>query len=65
MHHANSDKNIYVRELRWNNKVYNKNYVDHFDLLKGGVLDFSMDKKPNKNRGTTPETYPYSFSINK
>lgn len=62
---ANSDKNIYVNDLHWNNKLYNKNYLDHFDLLKGGVLDFIMDNKPNKQRGTSADTYPYSFSINK
>lgn len=62
---ANSDKNIYVKDVKWNTKIYNKNYIDHFDLLKGGTLDFSMDNKPDKKRGTTADAYPYSFSVNK
>ena len=62
---ANSDKNIYVKYLRWDGKTLGRNYIDHFDLLKGGTLDFTMDSKPNKQRGTTPDAYPYSFSVNK
>ena len=62
---ANSADNKYVQQLKWNNALYNKNYLNHFDLLKGGILNFSMGPKPNFARGTTTESYPYSFSTNK
>ena len=62
---ANSSDNRYVQQLKWNNALYNKNYLSHFDLLKGGILNFSMSSRPNFTRGTKTESYPYSFSTNK
>ena len=41
---------------------YTKNYLNHFDLLKGGRLVFDMDNKPNKGRGINESDFPYSFS---
>ena len=61
----NSPDNKYVHELKWNNSIYTKNYINHFDLLKGAELDFEMTATPNKNRGTTIESYPYSYSVQK
>ena len=43
----NNDDNRYIRSLNYNGKNYTKNYLNHFDLLKGGRLVFDMD---NKNR---------------
>jgi putative alpha-1,2-mannosidase len=48
-----------VAELR-----YTKNYLEHFELLKGGVLDIKMGDEPNMNRGVSSEDFPYSFSVN-
>jgi predicted alpha-1,2-mannosidase len=59
---ANSSQNLYVQQSSWNNKPYTNNYISHFDLLKGGVLNFSMGSKPNLTRGTNPKSYPYSYS---
>ncbi|GAA4294868.1 GH92 family glycosyl hydrolase [Nibribacter koreensis] len=58
----NSDQNRYVQELKVNGKSYDKNWVDHFDLMKGGRLKFDMTDKPNTNRGTQESAFPYSFS---
>lgn len=58
----NSAENKYVQELKWNQKMYNKNYINHFELQKGAELDFDMVNKPNEKRGTTKESYPYSYS---
>ena len=60
----NSDKNIYIESMTFNGKNYTKNYLDHNDLFKGGVIDFKMGDKPNMNRGINPEDMPYSFSVN-
>ena len=59
---ANSDKNRYVQSLNWNAKVYENNYVNHFELLKGGSLSFRMQESPNKNKGIKRVNYPYSYS---
>lgn len=57
----NSDKNIYIESMSFNGVNYTKNYLDHNELLKGGVLDIKMGDKPNLNRGVNPEDFPYSF----
>ncbi len=57
-----SDKNRYVREVRWNGKSYDKLYVCHKDLMQGGTLEFDMGSSPNKKRGIKPEAKPYSLS---
>lgn len=60
----NNDKNIYIESMSFNGKEYTKNYLEHFELLKGGVLDIKMGDKPNMDRGVNPEDFPYSFSVN-
>ena len=61
---ANSDTNRYIKTLNYNGKNYTKNYINHFDLIKGGRLLFDMDGKPNKSRGVKDSDFPYSFSRN-
>ncbi|WP_281631456.1 GH92 family glycosyl hydrolase [Flavobacterium luteolum] len=61
----NSETNKYVNELKWNNTLHTKNYINHFDVLKGGELNFDMASSPNFKRGTTKESFPYSYSTSK
>jgi len=61
----NSETNKYVNELKWNNALHSKNYINHFDVLKGGELNFDMTSSPNFKRGTTKEAFPYSYSTSK
>lgn len=61
----NGTANVYVDKTTLNGKVYDKNYITHSDLLKGGKLQFDMTKTPNKTRGTLPASFPYSFSNQK
>jgi predicted alpha-1,2-mannosidase len=58
----NSKQNRYVNDLRFNGKSWDKNWLNHFDLMKGGLLNFSMKSTPNKVRGISKAAYPYSFS---
>ncbi|TCZ67044.1 GH92 family glycosyl hydrolase [Flaviaesturariibacter aridisoli] len=58
----NSTANRYVGRLTRNGRLWNKNWLDHFDLLKGGTLQFDMQALPNKQRGTQASAYPYSLS---
>ena len=62
---AANDKNIYVQSLQMNGASHSKNWVSHFDLLKGGTLNFTMGATPNKTRGTKEEDAPYSLSAEK
>ncbi len=58
----NSDSNRFVKQLKLNGRLYDKNYVRHADLIEGAIMDYVMDNKPNKSRGTSAAAAPYSFS---
>ena len=58
----NSAENKYVQTVMFNGQSSNKNWLGHFDLIKGGTINFTMGAQPNKNRGVTPDAFPYSFS---
>ena len=58
----NSEKAQYVEMVTLNGKPVSTNWLGHFDLMKGGTLNFTMRSIPNKSRGTKPISYPYSFS---
>lgn len=45
----NSDKNIYIAGMTLNGKPYDKYYIDHFDIVKGGTLTLEMTDTPKKN----------------
>jgi len=58
----NNAENFYVKSLKVNAQPYSKNWLSHKELLKGAVLDFQMDHKPNKERGSQEKDFPYSMS---
>ena len=59
---ANSAANLYVQGVTLNGQPYNKNWLSHFDIRKGGKIQFTMGASPNKSRGTAETAFPYSFS---
>lgn len=61
----NSAKNLYVQSLNVNLQPYSKNWLSHKELMKGAVLDFHMDDRPNKERGSQEKDFPYSMSKDK
>ncbi len=58
---ASSGKN-YIQSLRYNGVETNKNFLNHFDINKGGKLRFFMGDKPNKEWGVKKEDRPFSLS---
>ncbi len=56
-----SDKKRYVKEVRLNGQPYDKLYLTHSDIMKGGTLEFIMSGTPNKKRCVTSGK-PYSLS---
>lgn len=58
----NSSKNRYIKSMKFNGKPYTKTWLSYSELMKGATLDFVMDSKPNKSRGTKNEDLPYSLS---
>ena len=59
----NCDTTPYIRSMKLNGKNYTRNYLTHEDLTQGGRIQFVMDSKPNRKRGTDPGDAPYSFSL--
>jgi predicted alpha-1,2-mannosidase len=58
----NSAFNRYVQSVSVNGKASTKNYLDHFELLKGGIINIGMGAQPNKTRGISTSDYPFSMS---
>ncbi|GAA3943272.1 GH92 family glycosyl hydrolase [Chitinophaga oryziterrae] len=58
----NSAENRYVKAVTFNAKPYTSNWLDHNEMMKGGIITFDMDAVPNKNRGTADKDAPYSLS---
>ena len=58
----NSDENKYVQKMTIDGKVYDKNYLNHSELMNGATIQYEMGPEPNKQRGTRKEDFPYSLS---
>ena len=58
----NPAENSYIREVKWNGQTVPENFVTYQQLMEGGTLEFVLGNKPNTERGTAPETYPFSQS---
>lgn len=58
----NSQKNLYIQSAELHGRPYDKNYLEHADITKGGVLHFRMGNEPAMNRGVAKKARPYSFS---
>lgn len=57
----NGIENKYVAKVSFNQKKYNKLYLNHDELQKGAVIQFQMIKNPIK-RTFSATDLPYSFS---
>ena len=58
---ASSDKQ-FIQGIKLNGEEISQNFLSHFDLIKGGTIDFEMGDQPNKSWGTAPDARPYSLS---
>lgn len=57
-----SDKNIYIKEIYLNGRKYDKLYINHSEIMKGGTLRFVMDLVPNKSLGKSDNSVPYNLT---
>ena len=57
-----NDKNRYVKAVRLNGNPYDKAYITQRDIMAGGVLEFEMSNRPNRNRIYTDDNKPYSLT---
>nr|AIA87285.1 Glyco_hydro_92 [uncultured Vibrio sp.] len=57
-----SKDNMYIQNARLNGALFNKSYITHDELMKGGTLEFVMGKKPNKKWAISSDACPPSLS---
>jgi len=57
----NSDSNLYIQSVMLNGENYEKSFITHKDIMKGGKLKFVMGDKPNKNFGKELSNRPKSI----
>jgi predicted alpha-1,2-mannosidase len=58
----NNEENVYVNKIIMNGKSIDRNYILHSELQNGGSLKFGMQKEPNKKRGISSDSSPFSMS---
>lgn len=58
-----SSTNLYIQSAQLNGVSYDKNWLSHADIMKGGTIVFGMGAQPNKTRGVSKAAFPYSFSL--
>ena len=58
----NSKENIYIQEVYFNGKPYEKSYITYDELIAGGTLKFVMGPEPNKNFGAAKENRPQAVN---
>jgi predicted alpha-1,2-mannosidase len=54
----NSKKNIYIQSARLNGKSFDRAFIWHDEIVKGGELVFVMGNQPNKTWATSTESIP-------
>jgi len=57
----NSSENVYIQSARLNGVPYDKNFIRYADILNGGKLEFEMGASPNRERGVSQESRPFSL----
>lgn len=58
----NSRNNVYIESAMLNDQPHSSNFIRHADIVNGGVLQFGMSNRPNKQRGTAMKDRPFSVS---
>lgn len=56
------EKNLYIDKVELNGKEIETNFVTYEQLMGGGELHFSLTDQPNRKRGGTADSAPYSFT---
>jgi len=46
-----NDSDFYIQSATLNGKPYSKSYINHADILSGGILEYQVSGKPNENWG--------------
>ncbi len=58
---SDADK-TFIGSMTVNGQSYDRNYLNHAELMKGATIVCRMQDTPNRRRGITDEALPYSFT---
>jgi predicted alpha-1,2-mannosidase len=58
----NTQKNIYIQSATLNGEPFNRTWIDHTEIMKGGILIFEMGPEPNKDWASNPDSVPFSMT---
>jgi putative alpha-1,2-mannosidase len=58
----NSTENKYIQSATLNGQPFNRTWIGHDEIIKGGELVFEMGPVPNKKWGTALSGMPYSMT---
>ena len=58
----NNATNFYIQSALLNGKTWDKNWISHSDIIKGGNFTTLMGDSPNKKKGVGADDVPFSFS---
>lgn len=58
----NSRENVFIQSATLNGEPFERNWIDHSEIMAGGELRFIMGPEPNKERCTGKDAVPYSLS---
>ena len=58
----NAPANMYIQSAMLNGALFNRSWIDHSEIMEGGVLEFEMGPEPNKTWASAPDAVPMSMS---
>jgi putative alpha-1,2-mannosidase len=58
----NGEKQVYIESARLNGRSYTKPYLNHGNIVAGGIVEFRMSDRPQGDFGRMKETRPFSMS---
>lgn len=54
-------ENKYIHSAKLNGRPLNRSWISHSEILEGGILEFEMSKRANKNWAVSPESRPQNY----
>lgn len=60
--HQNSDANVYINSKAMNSSPYPALFINHTDIVKGGMFEFEMSNRPDKDQKYEEADLPESLT---
>jgi predicted alpha-1,2-mannosidase len=53
-------EDLYIKSVKLNGEILTKSFITHKEILKGGILEFTMSDKPNEKLWSKENSFPSS-----